>query len=230
MPSLLGHPWPWSFSFTVPTGGTKGWYGGHDSCSLIHSCSLSRNVRVCGSVSHFWQFSSVYHLSYLQSCSKVGLKHCHKCPWLTTPHLSACVAFCILTHSLSLRWPVVRCRCWLSLSFSCLTCRNVANGECVGRWGTDDWERRRRRGGGQTDRWILVNVLGEWMNVWKIVNCIATQDWMAPCALSLCAYVCTCKISLEAERKLRLRWGGGVIKMFLLMVSCTYRKDGTVVS
>lgn len=154
-----------------------------------------------------------HHLSYLQSCSKVDLKHCHQCPWPTTPHVSACVSFCILTHSLSLRWPVPRC--WSRLSFSCLKCcRNVANGECVGRWGNDDWERRRRRGDGQTDRCILVNVLWEWMNVWKIVNWMATEDWMAPCAMSLCAYVsvrvCTCKISLDAERKSGLRWGGGV--------------------
>lgn len=54
---------------------------------------------------------------------------------------------------------------------------------------------------------------------------------MAPCAMGLCACisvrVCKCKISLDAEIKSGLRWGGGV-KIFLLMVSSTYRKDELV--
>ncbi len=149
--SLQAHPWPCSFCLTVPMGETEGWYGGHDSCSLIHSCSLSRTERVCGSTSRFWQFSSVSPPQLPAVMLEVWPPALSPVPLADdSTSEGLCVFFVSSSHT---RCPCVGLSCGANrASFSCLTCcRNVDNGECVGRWNWWLREEEKEEAGRQAD-------------------------------------------------------------------------------
>lgn len=136
---------------------------------------------------------------------------------------------CGFLHPHTLLCPCVGLsRCWLSLSFSCLTCRNVANGECVGRWGTDDdWERRRRRRRRWADRQMdsgkCVRRMNECVEDCQLHGHSGLNG--AVCIESVCVRVYMWNF-IRSREKVTFEIGG--IKMFLLMVSSTYRKDAHV--